>query len=423
MLIEQLDLEELAQRYETPLIVYSEARLLQNISLLRSALPNRAELIFSLKASYNPAVLHVLYEQGLLVETASEGEFVHATNYGIQGDRILYGGPIKQASGITKALQKGTFCFNVESEQDLLRVKECAERLAQPATVLFRLNAPAASTDTIFAMSGARSRFGVEEEQLADLVALCTDGTVSYGGLFMYAGSQYLDAESIVRNTRALCHIAKRQRQQGLPAASILDFGGGFGVPETPEQQPLCLEQLHAGLTQVFEEELPALVDDGLSRVFFESGRFLTTTAAVVVTKVMDVKRTGENRHIIVDSGLNNLGIKQMRESYVAPVSVLGKEEGDRDGFAEIFGPTCLPFDFVRRRARFPEVEVGDLLLVHNCGAYSIGVSPANFCGHPSPAEIIVKTDGSHFITRHRAKIADACGMGYVAPSTSIASA
>jgi diaminopimelate decarboxylase len=115
-------------------------------------------------------------------------------------------------------------------------------------------------------MVGVASQFGIDEDQLSTVVRRCAgDGCSRYAGLFLYAGSQNFSASEIIENTRYLYRLANKLYSEGLPSPRILDFGGGFGVPENESQAELNLEHLHDGLNLVFSEELERLMQLGLS--------------------------------------------------------------------------------------------------------------------------------------------------------------
>lgn len=410
-------IKRIADSFDTPLIVYSKAQIYDNINLLKAALPAPVELIYSLKANPNPSIAKIMIDNGLLIETASGGELAHVLHFGIEPQKILFGGPAKREDGIMLALNAEILAFNAESELDLLRIKNCALKNGKIANILIRVNPDIESTNAVLKMGGGASPFGVDEELISCLIDICKQ-RIQYSGLFMYAGSQYFNAESIVNNSKHLIKVAKKLRKNGKPPVSFLDFGGGFGVPEDSSQPPLDLKKLYNGLSVMFAEELPNLMQDGLQRIFFESGRFLTATSGIFVTRVMDIKKSRGTRFLIVDGGINNLGIKQLPYRTFEPnVTFCGESKNQKQEFSVIVGPTCTPIDIVHSGIKLPEVNVGDLLIIRNCGAYSISYSPINFCGHPNPAEVLVIEDGSYFLIRKRGSLKSACGIGYIKPS------
>lgn len=414
-----IDIENLVSIYQTPLVVYSESQLLQNVADLKATIPDGAELIYSLKANPNPMLMQILADHGLIIDVASIGELVHALQYGISPKQIIFGGPGKSPEGIKIALEAGILAFNVESKQELLLLKKYSESLNTKTKVMLRVNPQLSAAEAILRMGGVASPFGIEEADLDAAINLCSPDLVEYVGLFVYAGSQYLKAEDITANTKYLLKvIAERSlttNHHHLPI-TMLDFGGGFGVPESDEQPGLDLDRLRQELKVLFNE-LPANLQATLQRIFFESGRFITASAGVFVTTVMDIKISRGQKFVIVDGGNNNLGVKQPQYRVFEPsIWIVGRKTEIPAEEVTIVGSTCTPLDVVHKGIKLPEVHIGDRLVIDHCGAYLLSFSPLNFCGHPTPAEVLMRTNGEPLLIRERGKITEACGLGFTVP-------
>jgi diaminopimelate decarboxylase len=419
-----VDIENLANIYRTPLVIYSESQLLQNVADLQTTIPKKAELIYSLKANANPTLMQILAAQGLIIDVASTGELVHALNYGIPPLQIIFGGPGKSPEGIKIALEAGIFAFNVESQQELLLLRHYSQLLQTKTQVMIRLNPQLSAAEAVLRMGGVASPFGIEEADLDEAIALCDPNFVEYAGLFVYAGSQYLKAEDIVANTKYLLQVISdrddRANHKNSPI-TMLDFGGGFGVAESDEQPGLDLDRLRQELKVLFTEHLPPTLQNTLQRIFFESGRFVTASAGVFVTTVMDIKVSRGQKFVITDGGNNNLGVKQPQYRVFEPsIWIAGrKAEPALEEVMEevtIVGPTCTPLDVIHRGIKLPEIKIGDRLVIDHCGAYLLSFSPLNFCGHPVPAEVLIRTSGESLLIRERGRLSDACGTGFTTP-------
>lgn len=419
-----VDIESLANTYQTPLVLYSESQLLQNVADLKRAIPEGAELIYSLKANANPTLMQILAAQGLIIDVASTGELAHALTYGISPKQIIFGGPGKSPEGIKIALEAGILAFNVESTQELLLLRKYSELLHTKTKVMLRVNPQLSAAEAILRMGGVASPFGIEEEDLDEAIALCIPNLVEYAGLFVYAGSQYLKAQDIVENTRYLLQVISDRFNIGSqnrfadnnPPIAMLDFGGGFGVPESDEQPGLDIDRLYQELKVLFTEHLPPALKNTLKRIFFESGRFVTASAGVFVTTVMDIKISRGKKFIIVDGGNNNLGVKQPQYRVFEPsIWIAGRKTETALEEVTIVGPTCTPLDVIHKGMKLSEIKIGDRLVVDHCGAYLLSFSPLNFCGHPIPAEVLLRTSGEYLLIRERGKLTDACGVGFTA--------
>lgn len=410
------DIQVLAQQYGTPLIIYSEASLVKNVLALRSALPALSHLAYSIKANPNPTILRLLVERfGLMAEAASAGELTLAIRCGVPPNNLLLGGPAKTREAIELAAEAQIAGVLIESSNDLNRAKLIAKERGVKLNILFRLNPAYLESSSVLRMSGKYSQFGIDEDSLFQIIKECEEDSAQYAGLFLYAGSQHFLAKYIVENTRYLCRIAHRLHAKGLPPPRILDFGGGFGVPETDHQPELNLERLREGLDRVFQEELSELFRQGLERTIFESGRYLVSQAGIYVTRVMDVKRSHGKLFAILDGGINNMGIRQLKYRTFEPkIEVWGKDGDQQSESITLAGPTCTPIDIVHQGIRLGNLEVGDLVIIRDFGAYTVNFSPIHFCGHPWPAEVLVTTDGNVRLVRRRGLLSESCGLGYI---------
>ena len=401
-----LDITDLVKKYSAPLIIYSTKELNYRISELRDALPVESRLLYSVKANPNPYVLDVLNQAGLGFEVASAGELQHVINSGIHSDRIVLGGPIKSKEAILLGIRNNILSYNVESEQDLQNI---AGESGQNLNLSIRINPDFSNRNSILKMGGVPSQFGIDEKKVIPLIRKYKN-KVNINGLFMYAGSQFFDAQSIIQNTSFLIEFAEKHIAE-FKQLDFIDFVGGFGVAETSLQSDLDLKVLKTGLADLFERKKQFL--DGIKYKYFESGRYLTATSAVLASKVLDIKYSKGKKFIILDTGINHLGLRQFNNNergyLIQPL-----KEYQHHSPAILTGATCTPIDIIQYETDFPDVAAGDLVLINNVGAYTASLSPYNFCGFTYPAEVAVDDSGNAFPIRERGDFANSCAMGYI---------
>jgi len=412
------DIEHLANNYGTPLIVYAEDVLQRNVELLRNSIPSISSLAYSIKANPNPSLVHLMSRNGLMAEAASEGELALALKAGVSPEKLLLGGPAKKLEAIALAVDEGLCAILIESLNDLKLVISVAKNARRPINVLLRVNPICLSSQAILRMTGAPSPFGIDEEQLPEALRACEEASVRYAGLFLYAGSQHFSAADIVANTEYLCLLAARFIRDGFPAPRMLDFGGGFGVPEDDSQHELDLEKLRNGLARVFEECVTPLTGLGLRKTVFESGRYLVSRSGIYITRLMDIKRSRGTLFAILDGGINNLGIRQLLYRTFEPrIEVLRQRSNDEREMVTLVGPTCTPIDIIHKGCELPKLQAGDLIVIRDFGAYTTSYSAIHFCGHPWPAEVLVASDGTSRLLRRRGLRDESCGVGYFPPA------
>lgn len=315
------------------------------------------------------------------------------------------------------AVDVGLSAILIESLNDLKIVRSVAKKAGRPINVLLRVNPICLSSQAVLRMTGVPSPFGIDEEQIPKVLRACEEKSARYAGLFLYAGSQHFRASDIVANTKYLCLLAERLIRDGFPAPRVLDFGGGFGIPEDDSQHELDLEELRKGLNSVFDECVTPLIEHGLQDTVFESGRYLVSRSGIYITRIMDLKRSRGKLFALLDGGINNLGIRQLLYRTFEPkIDVWGRRSDVRPEMVTLVGPTCTPIDVVHKGCELPKLQVGDLIVIKDFGAYTTSYSPIHFCGHPWPAEVLVASDGTSHLLRRRGLRDESCGVGYVAP-------
>lgn len=403
-----------ATSFGTPLFLYNQSDIVSAAKSLMQALPGKARLLYSIKANPNPAILKLLAQTGLLFEVASEGELHHILNIGIKSESIVFSGQGKSIEGIQLAVEKSVKVINVESIRELSDIKLCCERLGKRQSVMLRVNPKMDNHNSVLKMGGVPSPYGIDEEQIEGVIANFHSNNVQIVGLFMYAGSQYFDENSILDNTAYLLDLAYSIHQRLHISMSSLDFGGGFGIPEDKSEKELDLIKLSEGMCRLFANEKINWLGEHCD-LFFESGRFLVAKSAVYIARVVDAKMSRGVRYVILDGGINNLGIKQLQYRTFEPkVTVLSKDVAEKE-YVTIVGPTCTPIDIVCKNVLLPKINIGDLIMIEDCGAYSAYFSPIYFCGHDSPAEVLYHDiEDKIMLIKSRGDKCYACGYGFI---------
>lgn len=370
-----------AREYGTPCVCYEKSEILHWASLLSSALPGRARLVYSVKASPNPALLNIFRELGFFFETASEGELRTLLALRIPSERIWLSGQAKSENYIHYALAQGIDKFNLESlrELELLGSQLAKSGAGMDISCNLRVNPVCSASNSILASAGCPSAFGVDESQMEALLKSRFGALVN--GIFVYAGSQIFQADDIVANCRLCLDLCEKFfGLTGRPLKNV-DFGGGFGVPENDNTPELDLKHLESGLESLFQGFAEATCFTPETSFFFESGRYLSARAACLLTSIRDIKYSAGEKFVIIDAGINALGTKQkeyrLDPPYLTHLSI-------RRGAAEVYrvsGPTCTPIDLVHPGLPLVDPRIGDKIAIMDCGGYAAAFSPQNFNG------------------------------------------
>jgi len=403
----------LASDYETPFFLYDRAVLDQKYYALRSALPDRFSIYYSLKANPCLAIVKHFLSRGCGIEIASAGELHRALAAGCIPERMLFAGPGKSERELELALSREIGEIHVESKIEAERICEVSRRIGRRARVSIRINPTSAAEGGAMRMGGRPAPFGVDEETLDEVLDhFLALPALDLCGIHLFTGTQILDAAVLLEQYRHGMELARRVSTRLCHPLCTLDFGGGLGVPYFPHEQELDLETLQTGLKLLCAE---ADSDSRFAGTQFlvEPGRFLTAEAGVYVTRVSDVKVSRGKKFLIVDGGMNhnlaasgNLG-QTIKRNY--PIAILNKLTAPPEELVDIVGPLCTPLDTLARGITLPRAEIGDLVGIFQSGAYGRSASPLGFLSHPPPPELFL-ADDEEVLVFHGRKDSDLAG-------------
>ena len=382
---------DLAAKYGTPLYVYHEATILQRLATLRQH--TKAEIRFALKANSNIQILKILRQHGCGFDVVSGGELERALLAGIEPSKIVFSGVGKSDHEILLALKNNIQAINVESEQELEVIDKIAKANALIARVALRVN-PAldAQTHRHLTTGEAHSKFGIPIERIGVIAATIEQRfkTLELVGLASHIGSQVLDAEILLSSYRALVKCADSLHRK----FEFLDFGGGFGLPYSENENSLDLSALGIELNEISKRYV----------CLIEPGRFIVADAGVLLSKVLFTK-TSRDGHatVIIDAGMNDL----MRPAlYDATHPIRACRASGPPQRVDIVGPVCESACVFARDYPLPKVDRGELLAIFICGAYGAAMS-SNYNSRPLAAEVLIRANGAVQLIRRRQSLTE----------------
>ena len=388
----------LAEVHGTPLVVYCEQTLRARARAYREASPN-ATILYSVKAFPNVAVLRLFAEEGLGAEASTLGELSFARRAGVAGDSIVLDGNNKSDEELQAAAGAGCLLV-LDAPDDAERVAAAGVRRA-----LVRVT-PGIDADTHWAIAtGHRgSKFGLTPEQASATIERCGELGLDAVGLHVHIGSQLLGvgAERMAIDWLAAFAADCRSELEWTP--SVVDLGGGLGIPYTEDDPQLAVETFVRALLDRLEHAW-SLHDLPQPRVILEPGRSLAGQAGVTLYRVGSVKRATENvTYVAVDGGMSDNPRPQL---YGARHTALLASRAAEPvaGAYSICGKHCESADVMIERALLPEPRRGDVLAVAATGAYTLGMS-SNYNAVPRPAAVLV-SGGEARVIRRRESVED----------------
>ena len=240
-------------------------------------------------------------------------------------------------------------------------------------------------------MGGGAKPFGVDAEQVPDLLQEIGRSRLAFEGFHLFTGAQNLKAKAIIEAQCQSYELALRLAPYAPSPVRSLNLGGGFGIPYFPGEQALDIAPIGANLAALAER---AKTDFPQAELVIELGRHLVGEAGIYVAQIVDRKVSRGQTFLVTNGGLHqhlaasgNFG-QVIRKNY--PVAIGNKMLGQNRETVSIVGPLCTPLDLLAERMELSVAEVDDLVVIFQSGAYGLTASPQAFLGHPACVEVLV---------------------------------
>ena len=399
LLLEGCDLAGLARTHQTPLFVYSKAAMLQALAAYQRGFAGRSALVcYAMKANSTLAVLQVFAQAGCGFDIVSGGELDRALAAGATPSNIIFSGVGKTRAEMTKALQVGIGCFNVESQAELDVLNGVAMSLSLRAPVSIRVNPNVDAKTHPYISTGLKgNKFGIaHEDVLATYQHAAAQPGLAVKGIDCHIGSQITDTGPYLDAMDRVLDLVTAIEAAGIPLHHI-DFGGGLGIDYQGDQPPAA-----DGLWAQLLAKLDAR-GYGQRQLMIEPGRSLVGNAGVCLTEVLYLKPGEHKNFCIVDAAMNDLPRPAMYEAYHR-IEPLQPRSGLAAQTYDVVGPVCESGDWLGRDRELA-VAPGDLLAVMSAGAYCMSMA-SNYNTRGRAAEVLID-NGQARLIRHRESTAD----------------
>jgi diaminopimelate decarboxylase len=390
--------DELVEKYGSPLFVFSQKTLVARYRELRDAFARRfarVRIAWSYKTNYLDAICGAFHREGAWAEVVSIFEWEKARHLGIAGDHIHFNGPLKTEAVLRRVVPEGTI-VHLDNFDELALLERIAEELGIAPKVAIRVNL---AVEAIPAWS--RFGFNFENGQARTAAArIVAGGKLTLTGLHCHLGTCILDPRAYRDQAMKLTALANELRQAHGLLLSFIDIGGGFPSHSKLKAQYLPGEQTSPSFDRYAEACAEGMA--GLEyppgqepTIVLESGRALIDDAGSMVTTVLANKRMPDGqRGLVIDAGVNVLFTSYWYEHDIVPAQPFG-------GLSEptvMYGPLCMNIDVVRDTMSFPPMHVGDRLVVRSVGAYNV-TQWMQFITY-RPAVVMVSPSGEHAVIR-----------------------
>ena len=353
------------QEIQTPFYYYDTAVLRKTLKTINEEAGKHEnfEVHYAVKANANPKVLNIICQAGLGADCVSGGEIQAATNAGFPASKIVYAGVGKSDWEINLGLEKGIFCFNVESIPELEVINELAEKQGKVAQVCFRINPNVgAHTHANITTGLAENKFGIAMEDMENVIEEAAQmKNIKFLGLHFHIGSQILD----MGDFEALCNRINELQDQ-LESHHIvvknINVGGGLGIDYNhPNRVPI------PDFKAYFDTYAKFLKLREGQKLHFELGRAVVGQMGSLITKVLYVKQGTAKQFAIVDAGMTDLIRPALYQAYHKIENISSNEPEET---YDVVGPICESSDVFAKAIDINKTQRGDLIALRSAGAY-----------------------------------------------------
>lgn len=397
---------ELAQKYDTPLYVYSERDIVNRFSELRRDFVEKypgTRVAYAAKAFFPLAMAKLVKDENMCVDVVSGGELYTAMKAGFPAERIEFNGNNKLRSELELAVEYGIGRIIVDGLAELAMIEEICKAKGKTIKILFRVTPGVKSSSHDYIVTGKKdSKFGIpldDDVILPQVKAAIDSPYVEFYGLHFHVGSQLLDHDSHLQALEVLLELAGKIKETYGETVKELNLGGGFGVTYVDEKRPpysYFLDPMMERIEQWFTErnlEKPQVV--------IEPGRSIVAEAGITLYTIGSIKDIRDIRkYVSVDGGMtDNIRPALYQAEYTGVIA--NKADAEKTETVTICGKCCESGDILIHDLKVPAPETGDIFATYSTGAYGYSMA-SNYNKNPIPAVVFVRDGQSRVVVKRQ---------------------
>ena len=393
--VENVNLQKLAKKFDTPLYCYSYEKLKKNIINFKFHFRKLNPLIcFAIKSNSNLSIIKEIKKLGLGADVVSKGELTQALKAGINPNQIVFSGVGKSYSELKYAIEKKILLINSESKSEVFEIEKIAKLKKKIVNIGIRLN-PNTDAKTLSKISTGKKgdKFGVNEKIFIELVNYIKKSKyINLKCLSVHIGSQIFENKPYEKMLKVINRIISKIKHE----FEYIDLGGGMGIPYQNEKKVFNYNN--------YQKSIIKYLGKYNSKIIFEPGRSIVGNAGILVSKIIYIKESQSKNFIILDAGMNDL----MRPAlYGAKHKIIpvNKKNKSSNKIYEFVGPICESTDKFLSVKRFQKLNENELIIICDVGAYGSSLS-SNYNLRSKPAEILIK-NSRIIIAKKRQKLRD----------------
>ena len=397
------DLDELAEKYDTPLYIYDEDTIRSMCQEYKKAFAKyeKSNFMFASKAFMTKALCAILKEEGFGLDTVSGGEMYTAYSAGFDMSHVLLNGNNKSIDELEMALDYNIGRYSVDNFLELALLDNLAKSKNKIVDIFLRITPGIECHTHEYIQTGhLDSKFGFDLTQLDEAIDLIKEQYTNLNlvGLHAHIGSQIFETQVYYDEVGVILKEIRRIKEVHNIDLKEINLGGGLGITYTEADVPPSVETIADVIIRSIEVhckeynlEYPA--------IYLEPGRSIVGTSGVTIYTIGSSKQVPKGRrYVAVDGGMaDNPRPSMYQAKYTAVIANKANEESNEE--VTIAGRYCESGDILIRDIKLPHPEEGDILCVFNTGAYGYSMS-SNYNRTLRPAAVLVKNAQSDIIIK-----------------------
>ena len=395
------DIEKIIRQYPTPFHLYDEQGIKENARRFLKAfawVPGFKEY-YAVKACPNPRILMMLSGLGFGTDCSSLPELLLSERVGTTGENIMFSSNDTPAAEYKKARELGAI-INLD---DISHIDFLNKHAGIPDVISIRYNPGPRRSGNAIIGNPVESKYGFTHEQVFEGYARLRDLGVKRFGLHSFIISNDIDRSHYVQTARMLFELAAEVRAKTGVRIEFVNLSGGIGIPYRPEQDAVDVEALSKEIRDAYRA---VVVPAGLDplKIFTELGRYITGPYGYLVSTVLH-KKDIYRQYVGLDASMANLMRPAVYGAY-HHITVLGKEQVPASHVYDVTGSLCENNDKFAVQRHLPEIDIGDILVIHDAGAHGYAMG-FNYNGKLRSAELLLREDGSVELIRRAETVED----------------
>ena len=387
-------------RFGTPFYVYDESAIRKTVSDVQKAFSWNKGFCecFAVKATPTPAIIRLLASMGCGTDCASISELAISKASGLSGRRIVLTSNETSDDTYRSAVELGA----IVNLDDITQIDVLEKAAGIPDTVCLRVN-PGSFSFTSGIMGNLQdSKFGLTKDQLFEAYSILKKKNVKHFGLHCMTASCCMDGTYYPLLAEMLFNLVVEIKEKLGIRIEIVDFGGGVGIPYRETEKAVDILSVGAKVKEVYDS---ILVPRGLEvAIYTEMGRFITGPHGYLVTSVRGFKHIYKE-YVGLDATACDLIRPAMYGAY-HHITVLGKENAPKDTTVDVVGGLCENNDKFAIDRALPNVDYGDILVIHDAGAHGRSMG-YNYNGMLRCGELLMDGKGEVKLIRRSESLDD----------------